>query len=317
MIRLFITLVVGALFLVGLPLEAVPLDPVSKDEAAIAAHIKALHDVKSEVRSAAAEALRGLVAKHPSRTVYLRSKDGGETYWTEKVNQVKPGMTRAQVLKILPHFPEAPGASNMGSGQRNWDHYRLDYHWDVSVVYDNGEGRKGDREDKVSRVPTLTRRALRIHVELPKKYTGPWTTWYVNGQKGYEVHYQDGKYNGAHTAFHDNGQKMDQYHYKNHVADGAHSGWHRDGKKYYTGQYRNGKEDGRWLRWHANGQKQSEATYIDGKYDGTYAHWHENGQITSFNVYISGVKHGPEIAWNEEGVLQYNRLYQNGTIVDP
>lgn len=316
MIRYLIVFVIVAPSLVGRPLEATPLDSISTDEAAIAVDIKSLRDPKSEVRAAAAESLRRIVAKYPSRSVYIRSKDAGEAFWTDKVNQVKPGMTRAQVLKIIPHFAEAPGRMNMASGQRNWDCYQLDYHWDVKVLYDNAD--KDKNADTVSHIrPTLTRRALRIHVEPPKNYTGTWTTWYVNGQEGYESQYQDGKYDGAHTAFYDNGQKMYEQHYKNHVADGANAGWYRDGKKSDTGQYRNGKQDGKWLGWHANGQKQSEATYINGEYQGICARWHENGQLTSLQMFQNGVKHGLEAAWSDEGVLQYKRHYENGSILDP
>jgi antitoxin component YwqK of YwqJK toxin-antitoxin module len=303
----FILLFIVGPFLMGLPSEVVPLDSLSKDETAIAAHIQGLRDDKSDARLTAARALRLIVAKYPSRSVYIRSKDAGEAYWTEKVNQVKPGMTRAQVLKILPPFPEAPERMKLASGQRHWDMYRLDYHWTVQVLYDN--------PDKVSDRPTLIRRAMQVHVEPPKNYTGTWITWHVNGQKGSETQYQNGKYNGAHTSFHDNGQKMVEQHYKNHVADGAHAGWHGDGKKSYTGQYRNGKQDGKWLHWHANGQKQSEATYSNGEYDGVYAHWHDNGTLTSLQIYRNGVKDGLEAAWSEQGVLQYKRFYQNGSIV--
>ncbi|MBI3410828.1 MAG: hypothetical protein HY040_21030 [Planctomycetes bacterium] len=200
MTRSLVLLFVVAPRLMGLPSQAMPLDPISVDEAAIAAHIKGLRNEKSDVRAAAAEALRRIVAKYPSGAVYIRSKDAGEASWTEKVNQVEPGMTRAQVLTIIPPFREAPDSMNMASGQRNWDMYRLDYHWTVRVLYDN--------PDKVSGRPTLIRNALRVHVEPPKNYTGTWITWHVNGQKGYESQYQNGKYNGAHTAFHDNGQKM-------------------------------------------------------------------------------------------------------------
>ncbi|MBI1831075.1 MAG: hypothetical protein HYR84_06465 [Planctomycetes bacterium] len=315
MTRSFILLSIVAPFLMDMPSEVVPLDAISKDEAAIAAHVKALRAEKSEVRAAAAESLRLLVAKYPSRTVYLRSKDGGEAYWTEKVNQVKPGMTRAQVLKILPPFPEAPDRMNMASGQRNSDTYRLDHHFGVWVLYDNAK--KDDNAEKVSHGPTLTRRTLRVNVEPPKNYTGAWITWYVNGQKGYESQYQDGKYNGVHTSFYDNGQKMYEQHYKNHVANGPDNGWHRDGKKSYTGQYRNGQQDGKWQHWHANGQKASETTYLNGNHDGSYSRWHENGQLISLQAYRNGVKHGIEAAWNENGVLQYKRYYENGSIVSP
>src|SRR5260370_1776944 len=83
-------------------------------------------------------------------------------------------MTRAQVLKIIPHFAEAPGRMNMASGQRNSDSYRLDYHWDVWVLYDNAD--KDDNAEKVSHGPTLTRRALRVHVEPPRNCTDTWIT---------------------------------------------------------------------------------------------------------------------------------------------
>jgi hypothetical protein len=318
MVRRLLIFVVGALFLMGPNSAAVPLDSLSKDEAAIAIHIKALHDSKSEVRAAAAEALRIIVAKYPSRSVYIRSKDAGEAYWTEKIKQVKPGMTRAQVLKIIPHLPEAPGALNMASGQRNWDSYQLDYHWDVRVLYDNGKGRKGDRADTVSEYsPTLTRRAWRVHVEPPKNYTGTWISWHVNGQKGYETQYQNGKYQGAHTTFYDNGQKFYEQHYKNHIADGAGAGWYSDGKKSYTLQYQNGKRAGKCTHWYANGQKQCEDTYKNGAEDGVQLAWHENGQLRSVTTYSNGVKNGPEERWDEDGALEYRRLYQNGTIVDP
>src|SRR6266850_2531970 len=95
----------------------VPLDDISKDEAAIAVHIKALHDEKSETRAAAAEALRRIVAKYPSRSVNIRSKDAGEAYWKEKIDRVKSGMTEAEVLKIIPPFPGANDGMTLASGQ--------------------------------------------------------------------------------------------------------------------------------------------------------------------------------------------------------
>jgi len=318
MTRTFILLSIVAPFVFGLPSHAKPVDALSMDEAAVTANIKALRDEKSEVRAAAAEALRLLVAKYPSRSVYLRSKDANEAAWKEKVNQVKPGMTRAQVLKILPHAPESPGAFNMASGQTNSDCYQLNYHWDIYVLYHNANGGKNKRTDTVSIYPPkLTRRALCVYVERPKNYTGTWLTWYVNGQKGREFQYENGKSNGAQIPFYDNGQKSEEHHYKNQVRDGLYSGWHRDGKKSYTAQYRNGKEDGPWLHWYANGKKQNEITYVNGKYDGGNTSWHKNGQLSHIEIYRNGIRHGLEAAWDENGVQQYKRYYENGSIVYP
>ena len=307
MSRVLITFVVIALFLAGSRLEAVPLDSLSKDEAAIAAHIKALHDVKSEVRAAAAEALRTIVAKYPSRTANIRDKDGGEAYWTEKINQIKPGMKKAEVLKIIPPFADSTDSFHLGSGQSHTDGYRLDCHWTVQVQYYN--------PDKVIERPKLIKRELRVFVAPPNNYTGTWICWHINGQKGYEVQYQNGKYNSVHTTFYDNGQKLTEQHYKNGVANGAGAGWYSGGEKSYTIQYQNGKYEG-GTHWYSNGRKQSEAAYRNGEAHGVHAAWHENGHLRSVQTYRNGVKHGLEASWDEDGVLEYKREYQNGSIVD-
>ena len=75
---------------------------VADDEKAVATHIKALRDPDSKTRATAAEELRRIVAKYPSRHDLPRTKDGGEAAWQEKVNKIEPGMTKAEVLKILP-----------------------------------------------------------------------------------------------------------------------------------------------------------------------------------------------------------------------
>ncbi len=277
------------------------------DEAAVRAHIKALRDSNSETRAAAADALRRIVAKYPSGTVYLSSRDGGEAAWQAKVNQVNPGMTKADVLKILPSFAEAPESMEIGSGDSHIVSYRLDYHWMVTVYHRN--------PDKVIERPTLTRRALQVDVTPPKDFTGTWTTWHVNGQKGVETQYKNGKYDGVLTSYHDNGTKNYEQHYANNDAHGADTGWYPNGKLSYTGQYRKGKKDGKWTHWYANGNKHEESTYTNGKYNGRSTNWHENGQIGSVNDYKDGVKHGLEASWDENGDLQYERVYVNGKIV--
>jgi antitoxin component YwqK of YwqJK toxin-antitoxin module len=283
-------------------------EALTADEATIAARIRALHDANSETRVAAADVLRRIVAKYPSDTVYLSSKDGGAAAWQEKVNQIKPGLPKAEVHKILPPFAEAPDGIEMGSGDSHVVNYRLDYHWTVTVSYRN--------PDKVIEQPKLYRQAFKVFVAPPKDFTGAWITWHVNGQKGHEIQYKNGKYDGAFTAYHDNGAKNFEQHYSNHVAHGADTGWHRNGKTSYTGQYLNDKQDGKWAHWYANGQKKCETNYDKGELNGQEAHWYENGQMSSVRTYKDGVKHGYEASWNERGVLNYDRKYANGEVVE-
>jgi hypothetical protein len=278
------------------------------DEAAVAACIKALSDAKSEMRKAAAADLRRIVAKYPSGTIYLTSKDGGEAIWREKVDLVTPGMSKTEVLKLLPRFPEAADGIEVSSGDSHIVVYRLDYHWTVKISYRN--------TGKVISRPVLHMRALKVEVTPPKDFTGTWITWHVNGQKGWETQYTNGKYDGVLTMYHDNGVKSVEQHYVNHEAHGADTGWYPNGKLCYTAQYRNGKQDGKWTHWYANGNRQCETNYDNGKYNGLDSRWHENGQLGAVNAYKDGIKHGIEASWDEKGVLQYERKFVNGEIVE-
>jgi hypothetical protein len=300
-----ILFLVNVLFLSGSQLQSPGADSLSNDEAAIALYIKALHNESSEVREAAAEVLRRIIAKYPGGTSNIRIKDSGEAYWMEKVSQVKEGMTRTEVVKILPPLSES-AEETTSNGDAS---YRLDRDWVVTIPY--------HYSDKVKSSSKLTKSELLVFVSPPENYTGTWITWYVNGQKGHEIQYENGGYNGVLTAYHDNGQRWYEQHYTNHVCDGPDTGWYRSGLRMYSGQYRNGKQDGKWMHWFANGEKQSEETFTDGEFDGLMAGWYENGQMRFEKNYKNGLQDGIEAGWDEQGVLQYRREHKNGRVVDP
>jgi antitoxin component YwqK of YwqJK toxin-antitoxin module len=297
-------------------------EDVSRDELAIAGHIKALSDEKSDVRQAAAESLRNIVAKYPSGTSDITRRDSGEAFWLERTNQVKPGMREADVLKVLPRFAESSDWSEIGSGGHRYVSYRLDSHWIISILYRHPENvvpepeRMSESPDRLKQPPKLIKREHLVYVKAPTNYTGSWTNWYVNGQKGHETEFKDGKNHGVLTHYHDNGRKGYEQHYSNGVADGTDTGWTRDGQLSYTGQYRNAKRDGKWVHWHENGQKRSESNLRDEKQHGRQLDWYENGVLYSETNYQNGVKHGIEASWDEHGVLHYRREYANGQLVD-
>ncbi len=263
MIRVSFKLFISFLFLTGCGWLFAQADSLPDDEAAITANIKALHSVNNEVRAKAAEALRRIVAKYPSGTSNIRSKDGGEADWMKKVGQVVPGMTAFEVSQILPPFADAPDGMSIGSGQSHITDYRLDFHWVVSIQFRN--------PDAVIEPPKLNKREMLVNVAAPKNYTGSWICWYVNGQKGLETQFIDGKYDGVFTNFHDNGKKAVEQHYVNYVAEGADTGWYPDGKIMYTGLYRSGKTDGQWVHWYPNGNKSSGMNFKNGVFDGLHA----------------------------------------------
>lgn len=281
---------------------------LTNDEAAIASNIKALRSQDSELRASAAKALRKTLAQYPGGNVNIQSKNGGKEFWTKRVSQVVPGMTKSEVVKLLPSFPEAPEQSSIGTGQSYYVSYRLDYDWVVKISYRN--------PDKVIERPMLIARELAIYVAPPEKYSGTWICWYVNGQRSFDIQFKDGKYDGVFTKFHDNGRKAVEQNYTAHEANGTDTGWYADGKIMYTGQYKNGKQDGRWIHLYPDGKKSSESNYKNGSRDGLFASWYENGQMRFEMNYSNGVQHGISAAWNEQGILQYRREYKNGEIIE-
>ncbi|HEX4608538.1 MAG TPA: sigma factor-like helix-turn-helix DNA-binding protein, partial [Urbifossiella sp.] len=282
-------------------------DPAA-DEAAVAAHIKALASPDSDTRAAAAAGLRRLVAKYPSGTVYLSRPDGGEAAWRAKLRLVREGMDREAVLKILPPSDGSRADGGIHDGGSYITTWQLDEHWTaMATFYESGE---------LARRPELLKGARRVYVAPPPGFTGAWVTWHVNGQKGYEIQFKDGKYDGTFTTYHDTGAKHVEQHYTALTAHGADTGWFPDGRLNYTARYRDGKQDGTWTHWYANGVRQSETRYNNGRYHGRNTRWHENGRVAAIDDYRDGVRHGVEVSWDENGVPHYKRTYANGRLVD-
>ena len=301
----FILFLIGVLVSSGSQSKSSGADSLSDNEAVIALNIKALHNENSVTREVAAEVLRRTIARYPSGTSNIRRRDSGEAFWMEKISQVKEGMTMSEVIKILQLSPESQPIAIEPSGDAR---YRVDNEWVVTIRFRNS--------DKVILGAKLSKEGLLVYVAPPENYTGIWTTWYVNGQKGHETEYENGLYNGLLTHYHNNGQKWYQQHYARHVCDGPDTGWYRDGRKMYSGQYRSGRLDGKWIHWFANGQRQAENNFKDGEFGGLIAGWYENGQMRFEMNYKNGIKDGCEAGWDEQGVLQYQREYKNGSVVD-
>ena len=62
------------------------------------------------------------------------------------------------------------------------------------------------------------------------KQDGPWTHWYENGQKWWEVNYKDGEKDGLWTKWYENGQMKDEITWKDGKLVTAVA-WKRNGEK--------------------------------------------------------------------------------------
>ncbi|MBI5684257.1 MAG: hypothetical protein HZC54_04185 [Verrucomicrobia bacterium] len=223
--RRFLTLLLASAFVPSGWLQCdASADSLPDDEAAIAKHVVALKDKASEVRAAAAKALREIVAKYPSGTTNIRESDGGEARWKAKAEQIKPGMSQEEALEILPPPNEFATKPQDVMGATHFTRYRLDRHWNVSIQY---------RDSKVVATPMLSRFTDSIYVFHPLRHTGTWIQWYVNGQKYREEQFTNGQRDGLSVLYRDDGQKSVELHYKNGVRVGSSELTLRSGKKLF------------------------------------------------------------------------------------
>jgi len=264
------------------------------DESEMAPFVNHLKSEKPEVREAAAAALRKIAATNQKAI-----EQAGE-YWKSKLALIKQGMTSAEVHKILPPCAAEPQIRNHHQWQSHNEDYRLDYHWTITVNYNNPDSVHHEP-------PVLRKREMDVGVVPPKTFTGKCTGWYTNGEKFYDVEYKDGEFDGLFITYYDNRQKESEQRYSNGQVNGSGSGWHENGVQKYVVNYKDGKQIGMWTWWYANGTKQFERTFKDGVEDGQYMTWYENGKpMCEFN-FKDGKRVGREASWDENGKLQYER----------
>lgn len=272
--------------------------------------VERLSDPSQSKRIAAATALRELLARRKD----ARPNDHGEAYWRARVSKIKIGDRRKVVYRLLPPDPPLePGqehaGSVLGSGRSHTEMYRLDDYWEISISYHN--------PDVVALPPTLHSRPRQIWVKPPKQFTGEWNSWFVNGRKATCNHYVKGKYHGVLTWYRGDGRMIFEQQYKEGVITGNETGWHANGKKSYAGQYeKNGKRTKTWTHWFETGKMQMRSNYRAGKNHGLSERWHPNGQLQYQKHYVDGVKHGIDRAFDMGGAVLWERLFENGELVE-
>ena len=273
--------------------------------------VRSLGDPANDIRAAAAEALRGVLAADPAGAPNFHDR----AFWEKRIADVAVGTAVDDALRLLlpdatPEERKAALQEGAWSGQSGFSIVRLDDYWIVTLpLVDAGR-------EKVGQPPVLKPSVRSVWVQPPEKYTGPWVTWFVNGQKAHEVQYRNGVYHGTFTAFHDDGSKSYEQHYRNGTCDGADTGWYRGGRKMYDARYKDGKQDGRWEHWFPDGKPQMLREYRDGVLDGVYRTWFESGQVRQEQHYRDGKQDGPDVCWDEQGKLLWSRTYRGGELVE-
>ena len=171
------------------------------------------------------------------------------TNWESFLATIKVGDSKKTVLEKLQPFNASPiPEGGFATGGECDISYRLDDLWMLDCQF-------------ICISDTLVQRKLTEHlrsvepvgVQLPPKFTGVWTTYYVNGQKCREVHYKEGKPNGELTNFRSDGSKSYVQHYIAGVCEGEDTGYFPSGRIEYRGVYKAGVSIGIWTWYNEDG----------------------------------------------------------------
>ena len=188
------------------------------------------------VRDAAAKVLRSSYIAPPRAN------------WEAVVDSITDGMTKTKLLELLAPY-HVTTLGGFGSGSSHSQTYRLDDAWILVCGFRN----QGD----VLYSRTLSPSLRSVWVAPPSNFTGIWITYFVNGEKSHEIHYDDGKYHGEFIAYSPDGSKSVVQHYDHHISEGADTGYYPSGRTKYEGVYKAGKMVGTWIWYKEDGSVES------------------------------------------------------------
>jgi antitoxin component YwqK of YwqJK toxin-antitoxin module len=131
--------------------------------------------------------------------------------------------------------------------------------------------------------------------------TGPWQTWWENGNVQAHGLYTDGQLDSLWTYYDEEGQMTRQVSYKMGIQHGPTTDYYADGTVATQGQYKNGRQDGLWVIFSAEGYKLAQGSYLLDENDGDWEYYHSNGHVLSEGRYLRGKQIGIWTDWTDAG----------------
>jgi len=163
--------------------------------------------------------------------------------WDLFVKRLKPGMKQAALENALQQAnasrPLAAVAVVRGTNGVQLRTYRLDDVWVLNCSFTNAATGKVDPGLSSAQVEEQLNN---VWVDVPANFSGPWVTYWVNGQRSSDRHYDYGKLDGAGTDFYPNGTNSVVYSYYHGLQDGEETAYYQSGKIKWHGQYRDGAQ---------------------------------------------------------------------------
>ncbi len=89
---------------------------------------------------------------------------------------------------------------------------------------------------------------------------------------------------GLAVTFYPNGQRESEGHYDMGKRSGTFAWWYSNGQQKTVGEYQNDVEASEWTWWHENGMKQATGLFAAGKRIDEWSHWSPDGKLVKRTV---------------------------------
>ena len=117
------------------------------------------------------------------------------------------------------------------------------------------------------------------------------TSYYKNGNKSFDINFENGALHGDYIAYYVNGGKQTHLQYYYSLHHGKYQIWHENGNLSITSDYVYNEREGEYKRYHENGQLAAECFYVHGKEHGISKFYDNAGKlIRSQEVFYGELK---------------------------
>lgn len=131
--------------------------------------------------------------------------------------------------------------------------------------------------------------------------TGPWQSWWENGNLQSEGIYVDGQPDSTWTYYDEDGKLSKRLTFRLGIEHGPVTEYYADGSIASTGQYKDGRQDGEWAFFDPQGAVMSKGAFLVDQPDGPWEYYYANGQVRSQGNYDVGKQLGLWVTWTDAG----------------
>lgn len=197
----------------------------------------------------------------------------------------------------------------------------------------------GQRDSTWAFFDSTGRKTLEHTWKEGRRWNGPFTLYWPNGEISEHGFYREGIWHGAYTSYFQSGQIEIRTQYVDNQLHGTYAEYYETGARKLVGRYKDGFKNGLWTHYdevgnvtlreryeggqlkgieetsvelYDDGSVKSTAPLTDGKIDGVYSEYWPNGARREETTYVRGIANGESVIYWNDGKVREKGNNHNG-----